>query len=194
MSAAALLKETVKNVWWTWAGRTIANPPIPGNARSLLFVCLGNICRSPFAEAIAIRRAREFSIGSLRYASAGIQARTKEPPQEAKAAAKSFGVSLDMHEAKPLTAELAAAHDMIIVMEYSQMQSVYEAFPGTRGRVYLLSLFDSDASGPDRYHITDPFASPLAAYDTCYRRIDRAVSALLMAIEHARGAAEKSAS
>ena len=194
MSTTAMLKRTVKDVWWTWTGRTIANPPLPSNARSLLFICLGNICRSPFAEAIAVRRAQELAIGSFRYASAGLRTRAKEPPPEAKAAARSFGVALDTHEAKPLTAELVAAHDMLIVMEYSQIETVHAAYPSTRGRVYLLSLFDADASGLDRYNITDPFASPLAAYDTCYRRIDRAVSALLMAVERARGAAEKSAS
>jgi len=194
VSATATLKQAVKDVWWTWKGRSIANPPLPANPRSLLFVCLGNICRSPFAEAIAARRAQELSLGSLRYASAGLVARSKEPPQEAKAAAHGFGVSLDGHEARPMTGELAASHDVIVVMESRQMDQLHATYPVTRGRVFLLSLFDRDATGLDRYNIVDPFAGPLAAYEACYHRIDRAVWALLMAIGHAHRAAEKSAS
>ena len=194
MSTAAILKRAVKDAWWTWRGRAIANPPLPPNPHSLLFVCLGNICRSPFAEAIAARRAQELSIDSLQYASAGLRAKAKEPPQDAKAAARTFGVSLDAHEATAMTPELAASLDIIVVMESDQMDTVHRAYPATRGRVFLLSLFDRDATGLDRYNITDPFAGPLAAYDASYRRIDRAVSALLIAVASARRAAETSAS
>jgi protein-tyrosine phosphatase len=194
MTAATMLKRAVKDVWWTWRGRAIANPPLPANPRSLLFVCLGNICRSPFAAAIAARRAQELSMSSRAYASAGLRARTKEPPREAKSAAGRFGVSLDAHEASQMTRELAASHDMIVVMESSHRDTLHAEYPATHGRVYLLSLFDRHATGLDRYNIADPFAAPPAAYEACYCRIDRAVSALLMDLEHGRQAAGRSAS
>lgn len=193
MSAAAALKRAVRDAWWTWKGRAITNPPLPVNPRSILFVCLGNICRSPFAEAIAARRAAELSEWPIRFASAGLCAREKAAPADARAAAGVFGVSLDAHRPQPMTMELAAS-DMIVVMEPHQMEQLHADYPTVRGRVFLLALFDREAAGLERFHIADPYACSPDVYEACYRRIDRAVSALLVAVADARRAARKSAS
>ena len=43
-------KRNNKKFYWSVYGRTICNPRLPQNINSILFVCKGNICRSPFAE------------------------------------------------------------------------------------------------------------------------------------------------
>lgn len=93
-----------------------------------------------------------------------------------------FGVSLDGHRPRTLTRELMDAHDMIVVMESSQMELLRTRHRELRDRVFLLSLFDEGASGLERYTISDPFGLPRAAYEECYRRIDCAVEALLTAL------------
>jgi len=174
------LKRVTKDVWWRYKGRSIANPPLPADVRSVLFVCLGNICRSPFAAVLAERRARDWSIGAIRCSSAGIKTRqAAKPPVEAREVAATFGVSLDAHRPRPLTREVAEAHDMIVVMENSQRDLLHTLFPDLRDRIFLLSMFDACAVGTDRYNIADPFGQPRAAFEVCYLRIERAVVALI---------------
>jgi protein-tyrosine phosphatase len=186
------LKRATRDVWWRYKGRSIANPPVPADVRSVLFICLGNICRSPFAEVIATRRLESLSPGTMSFGSAGIKTKqAAEPPQDAKGVAASFGVSLDQHRPQALTRELMDAHDMIVVMESSQMDHLRTAYPGFRERVFLLSLFDQGASGLERYTISDPFGLPRPAYEECYRRIDRAVVALLAALGAATAGTRK---
>ena len=84
------IKETVKNIYWYGYGKTIFNPRLPKNISSILFVCLGNICRSPFAERIAIL----YTNGSkkLKISSAGIQGELpRTSPQEAIEAQNLWG-------------------------------------------------------------------------------------------------------
>ena len=50
---ALALKRPARNVRWRIRGRGIANPPLPHRVSSVLFVCLGNICRSPFGALLA---------------------------------------------------------------------------------------------------------------------------------------------
>ena len=50
---------------------------------------------------------------------------------------------------------------------------------------FLLALFEERARGYERYHIADPFGGPRAGYESCYRRIDRAVSNLVKAVQEA---------
>ena len=70
-----VFKGAVKNVAWSVKGGAIVNPPLPLGVRSVLFVCLGNICRSPFAEHVAVRRLANAGGPPIRVASAGITAR-----------------------------------------------------------------------------------------------------------------------
>ena len=71
----------------------------------VLFVCAGNICRSPFAEGLAQRRAAERGL-DVEFASAGeIALEGDRCPADAVAAAREHGVELSAHRARRLTAE-----------------------------------------------------------------------------------------
>ena len=182
--ATMTLKRHLRDMRWSLKGRNIATPKLPAGVKSMLFVCLGNICRSPFAELIARRRLAERGVQVL-CASAGINPRQGDrSPADACRAASSFGISLDVHIAQPLTAELLDAHDAVIVMEASQLEQLARMYPHARHRLLLLPLFEADevTSAYERYNIEDPFSQPLAAFEACYRRIDRAVSKMLTAM------------
>ena len=49
------VKRPVRDAWWRVRGMSIAEASLPAEPRSLLFICKGNICRSPFAERYAAR-------------------------------------------------------------------------------------------------------------------------------------------
>jgi protein-tyrosine phosphatase len=188
--ATRTARRAARDVWWRVKGHSIRNPPVPANPRAILFVCLGNICRSPFAERVATARLREFGQRPAKCASAGIRTtQAAEPPPEAKLAARRYGVSLDRHRPQQLTKELVSAYDMIIVMESSQAESLRRLYAECHDRVFLLPLFDQGAAGFDRFHIVDPFSQPLTAFEHCYHRIDRAVLQLIEGIARTRTAA-----
>jgi protein-tyrosine phosphatase len=177
------VKRATKDLWWRYKGLSIANPPLPARVGSVLFVCLGNICRSPFAEAIASERLAALPGRKLRFGSAGIRVtQGAAPPPEARRVAARLGLSLDAHRPQPLTPELIRAYDLIVVMEAGQMDDLRSEYAVDASRVVLLSLFDAGARGRSRYVIADPFGQSEHAYVECYRRIDRAVTALIAAL------------
>jgi protein-tyrosine-phosphatase len=80
----------------------------------VLFVCAGNICRSPFAEALARRLAAERGL-HVEFASAGeIAFDGDRCPGDAVAAAREHGVDLSAHRAQRLTAERRSAADKVV--------------------------------------------------------------------------------
>lgn len=182
--AAMAVKRRLRDLGWRISGETAVNPAIRPGVRSIVFVCLGNICRSPFAGRLAAQRAGPLA---LRIDSAGLRpTQAARPPADAVRAAAPYGVDLEDHVPAVLTPDVVEASDLIVVMEPAQRDAVTTRFPGAAGRVVLLSLFDEEARGYDRMHIEDPFMQGAAAFARCYRRIDRAVSALLADVRAAR--------
>ena len=174
---ALKVKPRVRSVWWGVKGRGTQNPSPPGSVRSILFVCLGNICRSPFAAALTRRLLDEASAGDVRCSSAGIHpSQALCSPPEACEASAAYGVALQRHAPQPLTHELLASHDLVFVMERSQLELLRSSYPALHNRLFLLSLYDDRATDAyARYNIVDPFGQPLWAYEICYERIERCI-------------------
>jgi protein-tyrosine phosphatase len=177
-SVAMAVKEPIKDFVWTVRGRQLANPAPPSTVRSLLFVCKGNICRSPFAAKRVAQLLGEAG-SSITCASAGIETtQAGRSPREACEAAQTFGVRLDTHTPVQLTVSLVSRFDLIVVMEAAQLWALRRSYPDAADRIWLLSLLD-ERSGYARYHIADPFGGPLAGFESCYQRIDDALRRLL---------------
>ena len=80
----------------------------------VLFVCAGNLCRSPFAEGLARRLASERGL-DIEFESAGeIAYEGSQCPTDAVAAARRYGVDLTAHRARRLTPEREAAADEVV--------------------------------------------------------------------------------
>lgn len=157
------------------------NPPLPQKVASVLFVCKGNICRSPFAEHIARRYAREAGLEHVRFLSAGISANpTSACTPEAVDVAASMGLALDGHRPTRLTQALVDEVDLLVVMEPAQVDGVGRHWPTAREKLWLLPLLDpSPKDAYERCHIEDPFGQSEGIYRICYARVDRAVRALV---------------
>lgn len=181
--AAMRVKAAARDLRWRLSGTTAQNPPLPPRIDSVLFVCLGNICRSPFAGLLAQQRLTEIHKVRTVSRSAGIRtSQSGSSPPEARTAAGVHGVSLESHRPVLLTPDLMSAHDLVVVMEYQQMEHLRSVYPASASRIVLLPLYDAGATGYERHNIDDPFMRPASAYAACYRRIDRAVAALCAAI------------
>lgn len=179
-------KNIVKYLYWKAYGKTLNNPPIPHSVTSLLFVCQGNICRSPFAEKIAVKNHGQGNKCSFR--SAGIRADASNfPPVEAVAAAETFGVDLRSHKTRPVDSDLLGSTDMVVSMEAWHHKYLLETYPEFSGRLFLLPLFDVKMDNPwdqySIYNIRDPYGKELAVFMECFRRIERCIGELARAVD-----------
>ena len=176
---AMAIKRPIRDLVWNVKGARLTNPPLPSRVESVLFVCLGNICRSPFAAYLAEKRSGTTG-RALRCSSAGLRtSQGGRSPDAACEVARTFGVALDGHRPQTLTRALVDSHDLIVAMEAAHFVELRGTYPDAAGRIVLLPLFDDAAGrGYDRFNIADPFANPRDAFETCYRRIDRALGRL----------------
>ena len=144
-------------------------------ARRVLFVCKGNICRSPFAEALARGR-----LGSTpEFESAGYLPRPGRPsPEHARDAASALEVDLSGHRSQVLTEALVDRADVIFVFDYENYRQVLTTCPSARGRVFPLGAVC--AGGP--LFIEDPWGLGPESFEECYRQIGEAVGHLMEAL------------
>jgi protein-tyrosine phosphatase len=177
----SFLKQIVKNAYWSAYGSTFRNPPLPPAVRSILFICLGNICRSPFAERIAKKHSKESD--GIAIHSAGIRVETPMPsPIEAVESAERFGVSLRDHSSRQLRYGMMESHDIVVAVEVWQARYLGKLFPERRDRIFLLPYFIENNNvlhdAYDRCNIRDPYGRHADAYDACFKRIGTCVSGM----------------
>lgn len=127
---------------------------------NLLFVCSGNTCRSPMAEALARKVAERRGIADVSVSSAGTNAWDNIPAtDEALLVGMERGVDLTSHRARKLTPAIVSEADLIFVMTPGHLEQVKQL--GGRGKVHVI---DEYASGSANQGITDPYGGDLEAY------------------------------
>ena len=139
--------------------------------RSVLVVCVGNICRSPVGERLLATRLADAG-ADIRVGSAGIGALVGHPADDtATAVAEANGVSLAGHVARQFDRDLGATHDLILVMEPGHKHEIARQFPDLSGKVMLFDQW-TNAKGID-----DPYRHPREVHERVFGEIDAAATA-----------------
>lgn len=129
-----------------------------GEQVAVLFVCLGNICRSPTAEGVFRKLVEDAGLGErVRIDSAGTAGYHvgATPDARAMAAAKSRGFDLSAIRARHVVAADFAAFDLILAMDEENLADLRRAAPAdTRAQLRLLLEF---APGADVSAVPDPY-------------------------------------
>jgi protein-tyrosine phosphatase len=136
---------------------------------SVLMVCVGNICRSPMAEALLINRLSGGKYANVNIASAGIGALVgHEADTTAKALMTEKNIDVSAHRAKQLNTELISEYDLILVMEKGHINAVHNIAPSSKGKVHLLGKWSD-------FEISDPYMQPRRDFEVALELIERGV-------------------
>jgi len=149
----------------------------PANIQNILFVCAGNICRSPMAEWQLKALLWENAITGMQVGSAGLIALPGNSASfNAVRVAKENSVSLEEHKARLITTELIDNADLVLVMESHQGHELITDHPQASEKILLLRHFAR--YGSRERGISDPYGRNLEAYRFCYEDIKECVESL----------------
>ncbi len=132
-------------------------------ARKLLFVCTGNTCRSPMAEALAA----EILGSEVKASSAGLGAwDAEEASPQAIKAMRERGFDLSRHRARRLSRSMVLEADFIIPMTKSQEQMLKEEYPEFAEKIRRLAAWAVSEAD-----VCDPWGGSVAEYRACALQI-----------------------
>lgn len=149
----------------------------------ILFVCKANIVRSFAAERMLRKALREKKRSDVDVSSAAVyDMNGASADSTAVQILKEMGFEADGHYSTFLTADIADEADMILVMEQSQKDYIFEKYPDTQEKVFLLRSFSKDTSHlhiADTADIKDPYNQSSYHYRLRFSEIYMAVQDLV---------------
>ena len=141
-----------------------------GGPGKIVFLCYGNICRSPLAAALA-----EQQVSGVAIDSAGFHDQTgRSSPQKILRIASSYGIDLSSHRSARVQRNELANADLVIAMDMENLNRVRQEFPEMADRTTLLGLFGT----PETLVIADPYLADEAATNRICEQVRGGVEGL----------------
>ena len=139
--------------------------------KSVLFVCLANICRSPLAMGLFLAKV-EPEADLWKVASAGVQAMPGYPPAlNTILVLRHRGIDLRWHRSTPISLEMVREFNLILTMDQPQKEALQAVFPDQAHKIYLLSEMTGQY-----LEIADPIGYPLVDFEATAQEIDAILS------------------
>jgi glycine hydroxymethyltransferase len=158
--------------------------------KTILFVCTGNVCRSPMAEGL-LRRALDGREG-FRVLSAGVGAMEGQPPSShAIGVMRELGIDIASTRSRMLTAGLVDEAAYIFGMTHGHVDSITLLYPQAAERTFLVREFDETLE-PFEKDIPDPIGGSYDLYRQCRDQIEQSLPSLMSFIEQTSASTEAS--
>lgn len=144
----------------------------------VLFVCSGNTCRSPLAERLLERRARERGRGDLEVRSAGTFAGRDAPASSgASIVAQRRGLDLSGHRSTPLGPDLVEWADLVVAMTAAHRRVAEDV--GGAGKVVLATELLPEEHPEHGRDVADPVGGGIEEYEGVVDLLEEVVEGLL---------------
>lgn len=152
----------------------------------IIFVCTANICRGFMAERIFRKKLEENGRSDIEVSSASL-VDMEGAPADPKTVdiLKEKGFDGNGHKSRPLTEDMVAETDMILVMEQRHREMLIENHPDVEEKTFFLKPFSRSCAQPgsnDMDDIRDPYKLSSYHYRLCFAEIYLAVEGLLKCI------------
>lgn len=136
-------------------------------SKTIVFICTGNTCRSPLAEAGMRRLASEAGL-DCSVTSAGLAVFGAIPASEnARIAATEAGLDLSTHVSRPFAKAVALGSDLIVTMTQRHKEGILHKIPALEGKVLTLAEF----AGEGPADVPDPAGGDIEEYRSARDRI-----------------------
>ncbi|MEM7387297.1 MAG: ribose 5-phosphate isomerase B, partial [Verrucomicrobiota bacterium] len=150
--------------------------------KKILFVCTGNICRSPMAEALFRDLTKERE-GEFEISSAGVATFDGQMPSEhCLEALEERGIDASGQRSQSLSEKLVAEQDFIFTMTQGHLHALTSIFPSADDKSYLVCEF-SEHNGVIGADVPDPIGQGLSAYKATRATLETALPKLLRFID-----------
>ncbi|AXE95228.1 low molecular weight protein-tyrosine-phosphatase [Paraburkholderia terricola] len=134
--------------------------------KTILVVCVGNICRSPMAQYLIDRE-----ISGVTVLSAGLDAVAGSAPDPlAIRITAQSGLDITAHRAQQLNVSLVSGADLILAMEAAHKYEIMRRHPGASGKVFRLGEIG-------RFDVPDPYTKPIEHFYDAFELIRIGVDA-----------------
>jgi protein-tyrosine phosphatase len=166
---------------------------VTGRLTRVLFVCTGNICRSPLAEAVFKKQVHDRGLDRRFEAdSAGTHGWHEGEPADPRTIRVGDLHGLDVDSiARPLHAKDFERFDAIVAMDRGHLREMRSRCPpGLAGRLRLMRDYDDKGTGGD---VPDPYYGGFSGFEEVYAILDRSCTRLLDALEDEEDAPAPSA-
>jgi protein-tyrosine phosphatase len=149
-----------------------------------VFVCLGNICRSPMAEMVFRRLVRAQGLtGDVEVASAGTGDYHVGEPADERAAAtlRARGYDPDGHRAAQFTAADFGRADLVVALDRSNAENLRRLAPdgSAAAKISLLRSFDPAGAADDDLDVPDPYSGGPEGFEAALDLVESACRGLL---------------